>query len=64
MCDIMPKRYSFACRDIGMNCGFKAQSDDEKRLMAQIAEHAKSVHGISSMDGALMAKVKAAIKMY
>lgn len=56
-------RYKFACRDIGMSCGFKTEAKNEKELMAKIANHAKSAHGMSSIDSKTMAAVKAAIKM-
>lgn len=56
----MAKRY--ACRDIGMNCDFVAQADDEQQLMQKIAEHARTAHNIQAMDPETEAKVKAAIK--
>ena len=59
----MAKKYSFACRDIGMSCGFKASAASEGELMGKIAEHAKTAHGMASIDSATMAKVKAAVKM-
>ncbi|MGC8671804.1 MAG: DUF1059 domain-containing protein [Candidatus Micrarchaeia archaeon] len=59
-----PKKaaYSFACKDIGMDCGFTATASTEEELMQKIAEHARTAHNIQSMDDALVAKVKAAIK--
>jgi predicted small metal-binding protein len=56
----MPKR--FACKDIGMTCGFEARAVSEQALMGKIAAHAKKAHGMSEIDQATMAKVKAAIK--
>ncbi|MDE1855300.1 MAG: DUF1059 domain-containing protein [Candidatus Micrarchaeota archaeon] len=58
----MAKKYSFACSDIGMSCGFKTNAASENELMGKIASHAKSVHNMASMDAATMAKVKAAVK--
>ncbi|MDE1871459.1 MAG: DUF1059 domain-containing protein [Candidatus Micrarchaeota archaeon] len=52
----------FACKDIGMSCGFKARAATEKELMEKIAEHAMDAHNMASIDAATMAKVKAAIK--
>ena len=52
----------FACKDIGMKCGFKAQAEDEERLMKKIAQHAKSAHKMAQIDSATLEKVKAAIR--
>jgi predicted small metal-binding protein len=55
---------SFACKDIGMNCGFEihgAKTKDE--VMQLTAVHAKVEHGIATIDPALASKVQAAIKM-
>ena len=59
-----PKKaaYSFACKDIGMDCGFTATASTEEELMQKIAEHARTAHNIQNMDDALVAKVQAAIK--
>ena len=64
--DIMarPKKakLSFACKDIGMDCGFTATASSEEELMAKIAEHARTAHNMQSIDDATKAKIKAAIK--
>jgi predicted small metal-binding protein len=52
----------FACRDIGMSCGFEAKAQDERQLLEKIAQHAKSAHNMGRIDSATMSKVKAAIK--
>ncbi len=52
----------FACRDIGMSCGFEARAGSEQELMGKIAAHAKKAHNMSEIDKATMSKVKAAIK--
>jgi predicted small metal-binding protein len=54
---------SFACKDVGMNCGFAihgAQSKDEVMQLATV--HAKIVHGIHPIPNDLASKVQAAIK--
>jgi predicted small metal-binding protein len=53
---------SFACRDIGMSCGFKARAESEDEIMMKISEHAKKAHKMAQIDAATMAKVKDAIK--
>jgi predicted small metal-binding protein len=59
-CNKMP---TFVCRDIGMDCDFKASAATEAELMGKIAEHAKSAHKIEKISPDLLAKVKRAIKM-
>ncbi len=53
---------SFACKDIGMSCGFTARAETEQELMGKISEHARSAHNMASMDDATMQKVRSAIK--
>jgi predicted small metal-binding protein len=52
----------FACKDIGMNCGFKTEANNEEELMVKIAQHAKEVHNMSQISPDLLQKVKGAIK--
>jgi predicted small metal-binding protein len=52
----------FACKDIGMSCGFKAKAESEEELMGKIAAHAKSAHNMATIDQATLSKVKSAIK--
>ncbi|MGC8648691.1 MAG: DUF1059 domain-containing protein [Candidatus Micrarchaeia archaeon] len=52
----------FACKDIGMDCGFTAREETEDALMAKIKEHAKTAHNMSKIDAKTMKKIKAAIK--
>jgi predicted small metal-binding protein len=53
---------TFACKDIGMTCGFKAKAKTEDELMQMIAKHAKEAHNMATIDAETMAKVKKAIK--
>ena len=53
---------TFACKDIGMSCGFKARANSEGELMPKIAAHAKQAHSMATIDAATMAKVRAAIR--
>ncbi len=52
----------FACRDIGMQCGFEAHAAEENTLLQQIAEHARTAHNMSNIDQATLMKIRAAIK--
>jgi predicted small metal-binding protein len=38
------------CADVGFDCGAQINADTEDEVMAQAAEHAKSVHGMSETD--------------
>lgn len=53
---------TFACKDIGMACNFRARANSEEELMPKIAAHAKNAHNMATIDNATMAKVRAAIK--
>jgi len=52
----------FACKDIGMQCGFNAEAASEEELMPKIANHARAAHNMAQMDEQTMAKIRAAIK--
>lgn len=50
------------CRDVGVDCDAVIRAKTEGELMRKVAEHAKTVHGMSEISPGLAAKVKAAIK--
>ncbi len=53
---------SFVCKDIGMDCPFKADAPTEAELMKKIADHAKSVHMMDKVPPDVLVKIKKAIK--
>ena len=56
---------TMACRDLGVDCFYVARGETEEKLMADVAKHAKEVHGYTEEqleDPEMMKKVKAAIK--
>ncbi|MCL5419378.1 MAG: DUF1059 domain-containing protein [Candidatus Marsarchaeota archaeon] len=53
---------TFACKDIGLSCSFKAKAKTEEELMGKIAQHASEAHNMQQIDAATLSKVKAAIK--
>ena len=56
---------TMACQDLGVACSYVAHGETEDELMADIAKHAKEVHGYTEEqleDPEMMKKVKAAIK--
>ena len=53
------------CRDVGHDCPFEARGGTMEEVLAQVAKHAKEVHGLTDEqlnDPELMEKIKAAIK--
>jgi predicted small metal-binding protein len=38
------------CADVGFDCSASFSGETEDEIMAQAAEHAKSVHGLSDSD--------------
>ncbi len=53
---------TFACRDIGLECGFTAKADSKDELMQKVAAHAKTAHNMEHIDEETMAKIEAAVK--
>ncbi len=55
----MPK--TVTCRDVGVDCDFKAQGKDETEVMRKVEEHARTVHHINPIPQDLQNKVRSAI---
>jgi predicted small metal-binding protein len=55
-------KYEFACKDIGMQCGFSAEAKTQDELMQKIAQHAKEAHNMTEIPPETLQKVKGAIK--
>jgi len=53
---------SIECKDLGMDCGFKATAETEDELLKKAAEHAAEVHGMKEISPEMMEKVKSIIK--
>lgn len=56
----MPKTYT--CRDVGVDCDWKARGKDEAEVMGKIREHARQVHKMDPIPGDLERKVRAAVR--
>jgi predicted small metal-binding protein len=57
--------YKFACKDLGMDCGFKAEAKTKDKLMEKIYNHAVGDHNMTekqAKDPNMIKKVQAAIK--
>jgi predicted small metal-binding protein len=50
------------CRDVGVDCDAEIVAETEEELMGKVAEHAKTVHGMTEISDETAAKVKAAIR--
>ncbi len=50
------------CGDVVPGCEGVVRANTEEELMPLIIEHASSVHGLTEIDDATAAKVKAAIR--
>ena len=53
---------SISCRDVGVDCDFKATGKTVEDVMKACAEHAKKAHGMESIPAEMVAKVRAAIR--
>ena len=50
------------CGELFPGCSIEARGETEEEILKQAAEHARRDHGLSQIDAATLAKVKAAIK--
>ena len=53
---------TLCCRDVGPDCDFQAQGETEDEIMTQVAEHARTAHGIEEVPAELAEKARAAIR--
>lgn len=53
---------TFGCGDVIQGCKFTVTAENEAEVLAQVAAHAASAHGIKDVTPALVAKVKAAMR--
>ena len=49
------------CADVGFDCDAVVQADSEEEVMAQVATHAREVHGMDQIDDATVEKIRAQI---
>ncbi len=50
-----------SCRDVGMDCDFKASGGSVEEVMQAAAQHAKEAHGLDAIPPGLTGIVLAAI---
>lgn len=51
--------YHFACKDMGYDCPFTADSETKENLMMKVAEHGMSAHNLTEADMTQEMKEKA-----
>lgn len=56
----MPRILS--CGDIVPGCDAEVRAESDDEVMRQAADHAAKAHGVTQVDPALAAKIKAAIR--
>ena len=52
----------FECKDIGVNCGWKCQAENDQEILRQVEEHGRQVHGMQQIDPELRSRIQAKIK--
>jgi predicted small metal-binding protein len=50
------------CRDLGFDCEGVVRAEAEEELLQQVAEHAKSIHGLEEVTDEVVEKVKSVIR--
>ena len=53
---------SMSCRDVGPDCDFVARGESDEEVLGQVAEHARSAHGMEEVPPELAEKARAAIR--
>lgn len=49
------------CRDVGVNCDFECRGATVEEVMAKVAKHALTAHGMKEIPKEKVAQVRAAI---
>jgi predicted small metal-binding protein len=49
------------CRDVGFDCDAVVRADSEEDVMSQAAEHARTVHGLDTIDAETAEKIRSQI---
>jgi len=50
------------CRDVGFDCDRVVRAETEEEVLQQVAEHAKSAHGLQEVTDNVVAKVKSVMR--
>ena len=52
----------FYCKDVGFDCEGVIRAETEEEVLKQVAEHARTVHGMEEIPEEVVAKVRAGIR--
>jgi predicted small metal-binding protein len=55
-------RKTYTCRDVGVDCDWRAGGKDEAEVMGKIREHARQEHNLDPIPAELEQKVRDAIR--
>lgn len=50
------------CREVGPDCDFVARGETEDEVMAQVADHARTAHGIDEVSPEMADKARSVIR--
>jgi predicted small metal-binding protein len=50
------------CREVGFDCEGVVRADSENEVLRQVAEHAKSAHGMESVGPEVVEKVRSVMR--
>ena len=59
----MAKMYSLSCRDIGVDCDFKAHGSSMDDVMQQCADHGMKHHNMQGFGPELYSKMQRAVRV-
>jgi predicted small metal-binding protein len=51
-----------SCRDVGVDCDFRARANSMDELMTMLSKHAKDAHGMNEIPPEILMKVKSAVR--
>jgi predicted small metal-binding protein len=52
----------YTCRDVGVDCDWRARGEDEAEVMGKIREHARQEHNMDPIPAEVEQKVRDAIR--
>jgi len=50
------------CRDVGFDCNGVVRAETDEEVLAQVAEHAKTVHGLENVTEEVVEKVRSVMR--
>ena len=54
--------YVVNCRDVGFDCDGVVRAETVDQVLQQVADHAKTTHGLNEVTDEIVAKVKSVIR--